>query len=45
MFLYSGVVSGFQLVIAGPQNQEIGKESLRARGAEWWRDLGPVGRA
>lgn len=39
IFLYSGVLSSFQLVI---QHQEIGKQSLRAWGAEPQRDLGSV---
>lgn len=39
IFLYSGVLSSFQLVI---QHQEIGKQSLRAWGTEPQRDLGSV---
>lgn len=40
IFLYSGVLSSFQLVM---QHQEIGKQSLWAWGAEPQRDLGSVG--
>lgn len=42
IFLYSGVLSSFQLVI---QHQEIGKQSLRAWGTEPQRDLGSVSEA